>query len=174
MYVQRTKPWSYTNAQTPLSYPIQFHAAEAIRIASILALPFMPVKASEMLDAIGVKISQRRLECATFARDYGYGKPLETAPLYIFPRLDPPMTHPQTREELEAIRARRRTLRRESRRNHLISVGRDPDTGAPLEQPVNREIVEGVSAALSPENDGHLGQPAASQQNEEVKTTFSV
>jgi len=174
MYVQRTKPWSYTNAQTPLSYPIQFHAAEAIRIGSILALPFMPVKASEMLDAIGVKISQRRLECALFAHDYGYGRPLETAPLYIFPRLDRPMTHPQTREELEAMRARRRAFQRELRRNHLISVGRDPDTGDPLEQLVNREIVKGVSAGLTPENDVEVGQPAANQQNEEVKTTFSM
>ena len=145
MYMQRTKPWSYTKAQALLSYPIQFHAAEAVRIAAILALPFMPVKAAEILDVIGVKQSQRRLECATFAHDHGYGIPFPNTPPYIFPRLDRPMNHPQTQEELEAIRARRRAARREWRRNHLISTGLDPereirldlDTRAPLEQPVN-------------------------------------
>lgn len=173
MYVQRTKPWSYTNAQKPLSYPIQFHAAEAIRIAGIMAQPFMPIKASEMLDMIGVAEIRRGLEWATFARDYNYGKSFENTPLYLFPRLEKPPMHPETEEELEAIRASRRAAKKEWRTNHFISVGRDPETGLPVEQLVTGDTVEETMTVGQGERENiPVEQPVV--QEEEEKTGISV
>jgi hypothetical protein len=96
-----------------------------------MAQPFMPVKASEMLDMIGIDPRRRSLQWASFAADFSYGKPNPGSPLYLFPRLEQPPNHPSTPEELEVIRESRRSAGKERRRNHLISVGRDPDTEGP-------------------------------------------
>jgi hypothetical protein len=96
-----------------------------------MAQPFMPIKAGEMLDMIGVDARRRGLQWASFAADFSYGKPNPGAPLYLFPRLEQPPTHPSTPEELEAIRESRRSAADERRRSYLISVGRDPDAEGP-------------------------------------------
>jgi hypothetical protein len=104
-----------------------------------MAQPFMPIKAAEILDTIGVPESRRSLKWIHFAVDYGYGRPMRTQPLYLFPRLNEPSSHPHTKEELEAARASRRALKKEWRRKHLIAVGRDPD-GA-VEQRATRQQI---------------------------------
>ena len=149
MYVQRTEPWKFKKSRFPLSYAIQFHASEALRIAGIMAQPFMPVKASEMLDMIGVDPRRRSFDWASFAADYSYGKPVEAAPLYLFPRLEQPKNHPSTPEELAAMRASRRETGEARRRAYLISVGRDPDAEGP---PVtgNTVKVNGASVLMRP------------------------
>jgi hypothetical protein len=129
--VQRTQPWKFKSSRAPLSRAIQFHAAEVIRLAGIMAQPFMPIKASEMLDMIGVDPRRRSLQWASFAKDYNYGITKPGSPLYLFPRLEQPPNHPSTPEELEAIRESRRAAGEERRRAYLISVGRDPDAEGP-------------------------------------------
>jgi hypothetical protein len=149
MYVARTQPWKFKKSRAPLSYAIQFHAGEVIRIAGIMAQPFMPIKANEMLDMIGVHPGRRGLDWASFAADYSYGKPDPGAPLYLFPRLEKPERHPSTAEELAAIRESRREASEKWRREYLISVGRDPDAEKPRATG-NTVNVKGASVLMKP------------------------
>lgn len=50
--------------------------AESLRITGILLQPFMPSKAAELLDHLGVAKDKRQLEDATWGGDYDYGVPL--------------------------------------------------------------------------------------------------
>jgi methionyl-tRNA synthetase len=65
--------------------------AEILRIGSILAQPFMPVKAKQILDALGVKPSRRYMIDATWRGDLDYGSaPRSTyyKPPTLFPRVE--------------------------------------------------------------------------------------
>ncbi|KFY63419.1 hypothetical protein V496_03964, partial [Pseudogymnoascus sp. VKM F-4515 (FW-2607)] len=57
-YVQSAAPWTVAKAGTPASaaevHRIIFHASEALRISAILLQPYMPSKAREILDVLGV------------------------------------------------------------------------------------------------------------------------
>ncbi|KAK5656308.1 hypothetical protein OQA88_4688 [Cercophora sp. LCS_1] len=50
--------------------------AESLRITGILLQPFMPGKAAQLLDHLGVAKEKRRLEHATLGADFEYGVPL--------------------------------------------------------------------------------------------------
>lgn len=51
-----------------------FLAAEALRHAAILLQPFMPRKAAQLADMLGVDRSRRSLEWAAFGNDFTYGE----------------------------------------------------------------------------------------------------
>jgi methionyl-tRNA synthetase len=51
-----------------------FYSAESVRIAGILLQPFMPTKASELLDMIGVDPSRRTFDDAMVGSDTTYGE----------------------------------------------------------------------------------------------------
>jgi methionyl-tRNA synthetase len=55
---------------------IIFHAAEAVRVAAILLQPYMPTKAREMLDILGVEEGKRGFADALVGADMSYGKPM--------------------------------------------------------------------------------------------------
>ncbi|EGR49338.1 uncharacterized protein TRIREDRAFT_124319 [Trichoderma reesei QM6a] len=86
-YVTDAKPWDIVKLQgaesrTLLNWVI-FNCAEALRIAGILLQPIMPTKASELLDALGVRPDRRTVEFAAKGKDADYGtesKPVEPAP----------------------------------------------------------------------------------------------
>lgn len=54
---------------------IVFLAAESLRISGILLQPFIPEKASELLDRLGVSPDRRTFEDAVIYGDDSYGSP---------------------------------------------------------------------------------------------------
>jgi methionyl-tRNA synthetase len=52
---------------------ILYHCAEATRIVGILLQPYMPGKAAEMLDMLGVDESKRTFTDARLGADFTYG-----------------------------------------------------------------------------------------------------
>jgi len=52
---------------------IVYHCAEATRIVGILLQPYMPGKAAEMLDMLGVDESKRTFGDARLGADFTYG-----------------------------------------------------------------------------------------------------
>ncbi|UKZ46168.1 hypothetical protein TrVGV298_000367 [Trichoderma virens] len=86
-YVTDTKPWDLVKLQDAESRVLLnwviFNSAEALRIAGILLQPIMPTKASELLDALGVRSDRRTIEFAAKGKDADYGtesKPVEPGP----------------------------------------------------------------------------------------------
>ena len=85
----RVQPWLYTKPQDRKRlYFIMRRLGEILRIGAILAQPFMPVKAKQMLDALGVKPSQRYLIDAKWRADQDYGS-APRSPYYKPPTLFP-------------------------------------------------------------------------------------
>lgn len=71
------EPWNLAKESGPgasnkLNWVI-FQSSEALRIAGILFQPFMPIKASELLDQLGVRPERRSYELAGFRKDVEYG-----------------------------------------------------------------------------------------------------
>lgn len=54
-----------------------FDSAESLRHIGILLQPFMPEKAKEMLDVLGVRESRRSFENLGYGMDSTYGEPLK-------------------------------------------------------------------------------------------------
>ncbi|KAL6834993.1 tRNA synthetases class I (M) domain-containing protein [Trichoderma camerunense] len=86
-YVSDTKPWDLVKLQDAESRVLLnwviYNSAEALRIAGILLQPIMPTKASELLDALGVRTDRRTVEFAVKGKDADYGTestPAEPAP----------------------------------------------------------------------------------------------
>ncbi|PHH92242.1 hypothetical protein CDD83_8261 [Cordyceps sp. RAO-2017] len=78
-YVTDAKPWDLVKntdeqGRTLLNWVV-FNAGEAVRIASILLQPFMPTKASDVLDELGVRQDRRTVEYAEMGKDVDYGTP---------------------------------------------------------------------------------------------------
>jgi methionyl-tRNA synthetase len=67
--VKEGKPGSEVEVQR-----IIFQTAEAVRIAAILLQPYMPTKAREMLDILGVRERKRGFADAVVGADLLYGK----------------------------------------------------------------------------------------------------
>ncbi|KAG0645199.1 Methionyl-tRNA synthetase [Hyphodiscus hymeniophilus] len=77
-YLTLAEPWKklelgeeYKNVEGTIYY-----CAESIRITGILLQPYMPVKAAELLDMMGVEESKRTFEYADLGKDETYGTPL--------------------------------------------------------------------------------------------------
>ncbi|RDW68453.1 putative methionyl-tRNA synthetase [Coleophoma crateriformis] len=64
-----------------------YYSVEAIRITGILLQPYMPNKASELLDLIGVEKTRRGFEFTAIGSDTDYGSPLIDWPEFgLFPQ----------------------------------------------------------------------------------------
>ena len=76
-YLQLNEPWRLAKFETELDLArvtrTVYHCAEAIRIVGILLQPFMPNKASELLDMLGVDESRRTFTDSCFGKDDTYG-----------------------------------------------------------------------------------------------------
>ena len=75
-----------------------------MRIGALFAQPFMPAKAAEMLDILGVKDTRRSLRFALWGADNSYGVEKQSDIPYVFPRLG---KAPEG-ESMEELRMRRR------------------------------------------------------------------
>ena len=86
------KPWLYKSGhERKRLHFIMFRIGEVLRIGAILAQPFMPVKAGEMLDALNVKSDRRGIRHAEWRADLRYGVEKPTGkgkPVHLFPRLE--------------------------------------------------------------------------------------
>jgi len=71
---------------------IIFHCAEAVRIVGILLQPYMPTKAAQLLDMLGVDESRRTFDDARFEADYTYGVPKLPPGRDAFDSLFPPLS----------------------------------------------------------------------------------
>jgi hypothetical protein len=96
-----------------------------MRIAALFAQPFMPVKAAEMLDTLGVRTQCRALHFAVWGADQHYGRPRVQGqpPVHIFPKLEElEAVRNETMEEtMKRRRAEKLTLREKRRRNRPAS-----------------------------------------------------
>ncbi|TGO13025.1 hypothetical protein BTUL_0078g00340 [Botrytis tulipae] len=76
-YIQHEAPWSLAKSEDPEAkerlVSAVYHSAEAIRIVGILLQPYMPAKASLLLDMIGVLPERRTYEYAILGADSSYG-----------------------------------------------------------------------------------------------------
>ncbi|KAF7960706.1 hypothetical protein EAE96_000380 [Botrytis aclada] len=76
-YIQHEAPWSLAKSEDPEAkerlVSAVYHSAEAIRIVGILLQPYMPQKASLLLDMIGVIPERRTYDFAILGADPSYG-----------------------------------------------------------------------------------------------------
>ena len=69
-----------------------YHSAEAIRIAGILLQPYMPGKAAQLLDMIGVDESRRGFKDAVLGADETYGEGIVPVGITAWDSLFPPLS----------------------------------------------------------------------------------
>jgi methionyl-tRNA synthetase len=72
--MESVAPWSM--APGPHLKRVVYLLAEALRVVGILLQPYMPEKASHLLDMVGVKLERRTLQYATTGADDDYGTPM--------------------------------------------------------------------------------------------------
>ncbi|KAL1869724.1 hypothetical protein VTK73DRAFT_2965 [Phialemonium thermophilum] len=96
-FVTDAEPWNLVKAkdlklrdEQRLRWTI-YLAAEALRISGILLQPFIPDKAEEMLDIVGVDRTRRRFEDARVGADFTYGTPMRDPGKSAYDGLFPPL-----------------------------------------------------------------------------------
>ncbi len=77
-FITTQEPWHIIRAthkpnHIELTDAIIFDCAEAVRITAILLQPYMPTKAAQILDKLGVDASKRNFQDAVFGSDFSYG-----------------------------------------------------------------------------------------------------
>ncbi|KAG5517840.1 hypothetical protein PMAC_000294 [Pneumocystis sp. 'macacae'] len=85
-FFQNFEPWKYKHDSSKVD-PVLFRTLEAIRISGILLKPFIPDKASEILDQLGVEVSRRNLKFCKLGADDGYLRVQYTQNKPLFPKL---------------------------------------------------------------------------------------
>lgn len=120
------QPWLYTTLSDRIQfYSVQHQVGEVMRIAALFAQPFMPVKAAEMLDILGVRPQHRTLQFAIWGADQHYGRPRVQGqpPVHVFPRLKEleAIRHETMEETMKRRRAEKLALREKRRRNRPAS-----------------------------------------------------
>ena len=101
------KPWTYQSVEDKHRfYSVQHQVGEVIRIGALLAFPFMPVKATETLDILGVDPKKRNLSYAEWGKDPFYGRKGSKQTPQLFPRLASPAD--ANNETMEELMKRRR------------------------------------------------------------------
>jgi methionyl-tRNA synthetase len=73
-YLTEVRPWTYAEeGNTAAVHQSVYYGLETLRITGILLQPFIPQKASEVLDRLGVDSSRRTMEYAKLHADDSYG-----------------------------------------------------------------------------------------------------
>lgn len=100
-FLVETEPWvlaaipeddkTYAENRVTLNLSI-YMAAEGLRNIGISLQPFMPDKAAELLDTLGVQEDRRTFQYAGFGKDYEYGTPMinpgQGSHMGLFPPLE--------------------------------------------------------------------------------------
>ena len=119
-------PWLYTTQELRQKfYSIQYNIGEALRISAIFVQPFMPLKAKEMLDILGVHESRRDFRHALWGadRDYGRQRIQGAGPVHLFPRL---VEEGQEKEPMTVVMSRRRAEKLAARKQQSQRRSEDP------------------------------------------------
>ncbi len=78
--MDRTTPWYLARKEDEASRAdlnqVVYYASESLRIISILLQPFMPTKAAQILDILGVAENRRSFDDAKVGADLDYGEPV--------------------------------------------------------------------------------------------------
>ncbi|KAI1391469.1 methionyl-tRNA synthetase [Hypoxylon trugodes] len=78
-FIQEASPWAKTDEDDAAAVEqIVFYAAESLRLVGILLQPFIPEKANEFLDRLGVSHDRRTIQYAVLHADDSYGTPMIT------------------------------------------------------------------------------------------------
>jgi methionyl-tRNA synthetase len=96
-YLQLNEPWAVAkmvrSLETRKVIPRTiYHSAEAIRITGILLQPYMPGKAAQLLDMIGVDESRRGFKDAVLGADETYGEGIVPVGMTAWDSLFPPLS----------------------------------------------------------------------------------
>ena len=70
-YMQKTAPWEMTRPDTDT---IIYQLSESLRISGILLQPYIPTKAAQLLEMLGVSEEKRTIGFAVVGADYEYGE----------------------------------------------------------------------------------------------------
>lgn len=73
-YLQHSAPWGVQDKEKVNG--IIYLCAESLRICGILLQPYMPSKAQQLLDQLGVDPAKRMFQDVEFGSDTTYGTPL--------------------------------------------------------------------------------------------------
>jgi methionyl-tRNA synthetase len=102
-YIQISEPWALAKAineevDSKIAAQLRseinsiiYHCAEATRIVGILLQPYIPAKAAQLLDMLGVDESKRTFDDARFGADYDYGVPKDALGRDAWDGLFPPL-----------------------------------------------------------------------------------
>lgn len=119
-------PWLYTSeGLREKFYSIQYNIGEAVRITGIFAQPFMPIKAKEMLDILGVHDTRRDFRYALWGADRHYGRRRVqgAGPVHLFPRLTE--EGQETNEPMPVVMNRRRAEKLAARKEQGLKQRAD-------------------------------------------------
>lgn len=102
-FIQSSEPWALAKSINEDADPIiaaqlrseidciVYHCAEATRIVGILMQPYIPGKAAQLLDMLGVDESKRTFDDARIGADYDYGVPKKPVGRDSWDGLFPPL-----------------------------------------------------------------------------------
>lgn len=95
MDIQRTAELRKRSKEV-LLYKVQsgmiiYTAAESLRHMGLLLQPFMPGKAAEMLDLLGVAQDKRSFKYLGLGKDFSYGAPLRSIGISAQDAIFPPL-----------------------------------------------------------------------------------
>ncbi len=95
-YLAQESPWVLVKSESPKDQARMvravYHSAEVIRIVGILLQPYMPGKATTLLDMIGVEDTKRSFDDAAFGSDGSYGSGIAPVGKGAWDALFPPLT----------------------------------------------------------------------------------
>ncbi|KAH8887432.1 tRNA synthetase class I [Thozetella sp. PMI_491] len=92
VFLTEEKPWDLAKeGDTELLNSTVFVAAESLRVVAILLQPFIPEKAAEILDWLGVADDKRTFVHAKVGADYTYGAPRVSLLRGVHSTLFPPL-----------------------------------------------------------------------------------
>ena len=94
-YFDTGSPWRFARNKKPAAQQqvlrTIYHCAEAIRIIGILLQPFMPAKATQLLDMLGVEHTNRTFSDAQIGLDSSYGVGMVPLGTGVYDSLFPPL-----------------------------------------------------------------------------------
>ena len=89
-------PWDLVKSESPedqaRAVRAIYHCAEVVRVVGILLQPFMPGKATTLLDMLGVEDAKRTFDDAAFGTDGSYGSARAPVGKFVWDALFPPLT----------------------------------------------------------------------------------
>jgi methionyl-tRNA synthetase len=111
-FLSQTQPWALVKSEDPAhkeaAERVLFLVAEGLRISGILLQPFLPDKAAQLLDVLGVAPDKRTFAHTVVRCDPDYGVPTADPGRYRHDGLFPPLIEESNVEFGGSFKARRK------------------------------------------------------------------